>query len=93
MKYFYNDMSNIKLSNLFGFALPQIYCHRTTLKPVLPYKHEGNTVYPTGHWIGVYFELKKVENLGYKITLIKGYEFSKINLFSKYIDQKKKLLL
>ena len=30
--------------------------------------------------------MKAVQKLGYKLTLIKGYEFSKIDLFSKYID-------
>lgn len=58
------------------------------LKPMLRYRSEDKTIYPTGHWIGVYFseELKAVQALGYKITLIKGYEFSQIDLFSKYID-------
>jgi hypothetical protein len=93
---YHNNMNNIKLSDFFGFALAQIHCPSTMLRPVLPYKYEGKTIYPTGYWIGVYFseELKAVEKLGYKITLIKGYEFSKIDLFSKYIDhffEKKKL--
>jgi hypothetical protein len=85
---YHNNMNNIKLSDFFGFVLAQIHCPSTMLRPVLPYKYEGKTIYPTGYWIGIYFseELKAVEKLGYKITLIKGYEFSKIDLFSKYID-------
>jgi hypothetical protein len=81
-------MSHIKLSDFFGFILIQVYSPESQLKPILLYKHEGRTIYPTGHWIGVYFseELKAVQNLGYKFTLIKGYEFSTIDLFSKYID-------
>jgi DNA polymerase type B, organellar and viral len=85
---YYNEMSNIKLSDFFGFALAQIHCPKNMVRPVLPYKHEGKTIYSTGCWIGIYFseELKAVEKLGYEINLIKGYEFSKIDLFSKYID-------
>jgi hypothetical protein len=81
-------MNNIKLENFFGFCLAQINSPKNMLKPVLPYKHLGKTIYPTGCWIGIYFseELKAVQKLGYKITLIKGYEFNKLDLFSKYIN-------
>nr|YP_004376378.1 hyp16 [Moniliophthora roreri]ADO51599.1 hyp16 [Moniliophthora roreri] len=63
--------------------------------PLLPYKYQGKTIFPKGKWIGVYFseELKVVQNYGYKISLIKGYEFSKIDLFKEYVlhfyDKKK----
>jgi|ERR1700733_695545 len=38
--------------------------------------------------IGWYFseELKAVEKLGYQITMIRGYEFSKTDLFSNYVN-------
>ena len=38
--------------------------------------------------MGVYFseELKAVAKLGYTIKLISGYEFSKMDLFSEYVD-------
>lgn len=52
---YHNNMSNINLSDFFGFILVQVYCPKNILKPILPYKHEGKTIYPTGHWIGVYF--------------------------------------
>jgi len=54
---------------------------------VLPFHHEGKTIYPVGHWEGVYFseELKAVEKLGYQITLIEGYEFTKAKLFTSNI--------
>ena len=83
-----NNMSHINLSDFFGFILVQVYCPKNILKPMLPYKHEGKTIFPTGYWIGVYFseELKAVQHLGYKFTLIKGYEFSKIDLFSDYVN-------
>jgi DNA polymerase type B, organellar and viral len=85
---YHHGMSFIKLENFFGFCLALIECPLNIKRPVLPYKHLGKTIYPNGTWLGVYFseELKAVEKLGYKITLIKGYEFSKMNLFSTYIN-------
>ena len=81
------DMSNIKLTDFFGYCLAEIYCPKH-VKPMLPYKYEGKTIYPTGRWIGVYFseELKAMVELGYNITPIRGLEFSKIDLFSDYIN-------
>lgn len=68
----YKDMTNINLSNFFGFCLAEITTPRDILKPLLPYKYQGKTIYPTGNWIGVYFseELKAIEGYGYKINLI-----------------------
>jgi len=85
---FHNSLTNIKLDDFYGFVLAKITCSRTMEKPMLPYKYEGRTIYPTGTWIGVYFseELKAVAKLGYTIKLISGYEFSKIDLFSSYVD-------
>ena len=85
---FHHNMNHIKLEDFFGFCLAEVYCPNSMLRPILPYKHEGQTIYPTGHWIGVYFseELKAVQALGYEIKLLKGYEFSQIDLFSKYIE-------
>lgn len=85
---YYPDMKNINLENFFGFCLVQVYCPENMIRPVLPYKYLDKTIYPTGHWIGVYFseELKAIEHLGYTFTLLKGYEFSKIDLFSNYIN-------
>jgi hypothetical protein len=76
-------MDNIQLENFFGYVEVQVYCPKTMLRPVLPFKYMDCTIYPTGTWTGVYFseELKAVEKLGYQFKLIKGYEFSK----KKYI--------
>jgi len=51
-------------------------------KPVLPFHQDGKTIYPVGTWTDTYFseELKAVQKLGYKITLIKGIEFDKTDL-------------
>ena len=81
------DLSNRSLDSFFGFALVKIFCPLNMARPVLPFHHEGKTIYPVGNWKGVYFseELKAVRKLGYQITLIKGYEFTKTDLFSGYV--------
>ena len=81
------NLTNRSLDSFFGFAYVKINCPLDMLRPVLPFHHEGKTIYPVGSWTGVYFseELKAVEKLGYKITLIKGYEFSQANLFTNYV--------
>src|ERR1700753_2047068 len=73
------DLTNRNLDSFFGFAECLIYCPLDMLRPVLPFHHNGKTIYPVGNWKGTYFseELKAVVKLGYKITLIQGYEFTK----------------
>ena len=83
----YKNMDNINLDDFFGFCLVEVYCPIYLTRPLLPYKHKGKTIFPRGSWTGVYFseELKAVKHLGYKFKLISAYEFSKIDLFSKYV--------
>lgn len=82
------DLRFRTLDSFFGFAYVEINCPLNMLRPVLPFHKDGKTIYPVGNWEGVYFseELKAVEKLGYKIKLIKGYEFTKLNLFDSYIN-------
>jgi hypothetical protein len=82
------DMSNVNLKDFFGFCLAEITTNSELIRPILPYKYDGKTIYPKGKWIGTYFseELKAVEDKGYTIKLIEGYEFSKTYLFKDYID-------
>lgn len=86
-------MVNINLDDFFSF----IKCEITTsednnnlLKPILPYKYLTTyiTFYPIGNWTGIYFseELKAVSKLGYRIKLLEGYEFDKVDLFSDYVN-------
>jgi hypothetical protein len=81
-------MDHINLKNFFGFIEVEVTCPTTMLRPVLPFKVDGKTIYPVGNWTAIYFseELKAVQSLGYKFRLIRGYEFSKVDLFSKYVD-------
>ena len=81
---------NIDLSldnNLFGFFLVEVYCPEN-IRPLLPFKLNNKTIYPNGRWSGVYFteELKTLIPCGYKFKLIEGYEFNKIDLFTKYVQ-------
>ena len=61
---------------------------------MLPVKYKGKTIFPFGRWTGVYFveELKAVIPLGYKINIIKGYEFSQSNLFNQFIGLRQTFL-
>lgn len=83
----YSNMDNIKLDNFFGFCEAEIETPNT-LKPILPCKYKGKTIFPTGSWTATYFseELKAIVERGYKVKLIKGIEFSKAYLFNEYID-------
>jgi hypothetical protein len=85
---YHKNMNNINLKDFFGFIEVEVTCPSTMLKPVLPFKFEGKTIYPVGSWTAIYFseELKAVEYLGYKFKLIRGYEFSKANIFDSYVD-------
>jgi hypothetical protein len=85
---FHSDLTNFKLNDFFGYCLSEITTPKNILKPLLPYKYNGKTIYPTGKWVGVYFteELKKIKSKGDQINLISGYEYSKIYLFNKFVD-------
>jgi hypothetical protein len=84
----HNFMNNIKLENFFGYIKVEVTCPKSVARPMLPFKFEGKTIYPTGTWTATYFseELKAVQMLGYKFKLIKGFEFSKANIFDDYVD-------
>jgi len=63
LKY-HKDMSSINLNDFFGFALCELTTPKNILKPLVHYKYNGKTIFPTGSFIGVYFseELKAVDN-------------------------------
>ena len=84
----YNNMDNVKLDDFFGFCLTEIQCPENIDKPMLPLRYKGKTIFPKGKGVGTYFseELKAVLPLGYKIKLLEGIEYSKIDLFTKYVN-------
>lgn len=79
---------NVKLENVFGFAEAKITSPENLTIPLLPFKVDNETLHPLGSWIGLYFteELKTIVKYGYKVDLIKVYSFSKVNIFTKYIE-------
>lgn len=81
------NLKHRKLDTFFGFCLVNIFCPIDMARPVLPFHKDGKTIYPVGTWTGTYFseELKAVQKLGYQITLIEGYEFTKADLFSPFV--------
>ena len=83
------SMENISIMGpIFGFFEAEITTPDYIKHPILPLKVDGETIYPIGKFKGIYFseELRNAANLGYKIKLISGYEFSKISLFNNYVD-------
>jgi hypothetical protein len=81
---------NIELkvnTNLFGFFEAECFVPNNG-RPMLPYKHEGKTIYPYGKWKGIYYteEMKALLEYGYQFKILRGCEFSKIFLFNKYVD-------
>lgn len=86
---FHDDLSNYNLDDFFGFIKAEIIVDKNIIKPMLPFKYKGKTIFPTGNLHGIYFseELKAISKLeGYKIKLINGYEFKKIFYFNEYIQ-------
>jgi len=80
--------NSVKLENIFGFAEVKVTTPENMDIPILPFKVDNETLHPLGSWIGVYFteELKAVVKYGYKIELIKVYNFRKSNIFNNYIN-------
>jgi DNA polymerase type B, organellar and viral len=80
--------TKVKLEEVFGFAEAKITTPEDIPIPLLPFKVDNETLHPLGSWIGVYFieELKTIVKYGYKVDLIKVYNFSKANIFNSYIQ-------
>lgn len=67
-------LTKLNLSTFYPAAgFLKVYCPHHVKRPMLPFKHEGKTIFPTGEWIATYFseELKEVLklNLGYKFEI------------------------
>ncbi len=78
-----------QLSNFFGFLEVDIECPDNMERPVLPYRQNGKTIYPTGIFTATYFseELKAIIPLGYKILKIHRYiKYSEKLIFNDYIN-------
>jgi hypothetical protein len=89
IKKIHKTNAEIKLNDFFGFIECEITISCNILKPMVPFKYKGKTIFPTGDISGIYFseELKAISKLdGYKIKIISGYEFEKAFYFNSYIN-------
>lgn len=86
---YYTDMYDI--DSLFGF----FYCRietpiENTYLGLLPVRNNTGLIFPLGKWFGWYFseQLKFAKENGYKIKVIKGYNFDRVsNVFKEYIEK------
>lgn len=81
------NMTGIDLENFFGFIECEVHAPDSIKVPILTLKHMGKPIFPLGAWRATYFseEIKASIKLGYKFNFLKGYEYSKYNLFEGYI--------
>ena len=79
---------SLNLEKLFGFFYCEIEYYGKYLG-LLPYRTEKSSLlFPIGKWCGWYFseELKFAQQNGYKIKVIKGYNFNKSNsVFDNFV--------
>ena len=83
----YINPENIDSKDLFGYYYCEIETQDNYLG-LLPIHSKFELIMPNGKWSGWYFseELKLAMNNGYKVKVIKGYEFNKVyNIFDKYV--------
>jgi hypothetical protein len=82
-----NNIS-LNLNDLFGFFYCEIETNNNYLG-LLPVRRDIGLIMPNGKWCGWYFseELKFAAINGYKINVIKGYNFNKEeNVFDSYVQ-------
>ena len=46
---YYKDLSNYNLNQFFGFLEVEVETPKNILKPLLPYRYEGETIFPIGN--------------------------------------------
>jgi hypothetical protein len=88
--FYMEDFSNLglNLKDLFGYFYCEVETNNNYLG-LLPVRTDIGLIMPKGKWYGWYFseELKFAISKGYKIKVIKGYNFNKEeNVFSKYVN-------
>jgi hypothetical protein len=48
IKKFHKDLSKTNLNNFFGFCLVEVQTPKNIIKPLLPYRYNGKTIFPIG---------------------------------------------
>ena len=83
---FYPDL--LPFDQIFGFVDVIVTAPDNIKIPLLLCRHNGKVIHPIGTWKGTYFsdEIKAVIKYGYKVKILKIYQFSKQKIFSEYID-------
>lgn len=82
------NYKGIELKDLFGFFYCEIETNNDYLG-LLPVHNNLELIMPNGKWKGWYFteELKFAAEHGYKIKVIKGYNFNKeTDIFNEYVN-------
>ena len=73
----------------YGIAYATVTCPDDIYIPLLPHRGEnGKLLFPTGTFDGWWCtpELKKAQEIGYKVEVHWGYEFEQGNIFTEYVD-------
>ena len=79
----------LDLDKLFGFFYAKVKTNDNLYFGLLPVKTDKGLIFPNGEFTGVWSseELKFAVENGYKIKVIKGYNFNKVyNVFKPYVD-------
>ena len=79
--------SGLDLDNLFGIFYAKVKTNNLYLG-LLPVRTNKGLIFPNGAFEGIWTseELKFAKSKGYEITVIKGYQFNKVNdIFTDYI--------
>ncbi len=73
----------------FGFFNANIEYYGDLKAPILPYKQNGVSIFPTGKWQRVYFseQLKKAASSGYKIQIKNGWVFKRKKIFNNFVNE------
>lgn len=85
---YYKQIENI--DNLFGFYYCSVETPLNNYLGLLPLRTKSGISFPIGKWFGWYFseELKFAKNNGYKIKVLKGYNFNReVDVFKDYINK------
>ena len=78
----------LDLDNLFGFFYARVKTNNLYIG-LLPVHKDNRLICPNGEFDGIWSseELKLAKSKGYEITVIKGYQFNKVNnIFNSYIN-------
>jgi hypothetical protein len=79
----------------FGFFYAEVNAPIDLQYPILQIHHNSKTISPTGKFSGWFFseELKNSLKFGYKIEVVKGYQFERANIFKDWVKDQYEMRL